>query len=97
METLQTIILVISMLGGGVSLLIGVATHRKLALLISAAFLILVGVITIIGYMAGAPAVYTFPANQTSMAMPTGICFLITGLCLLGIINEMEFKLKNKK
>lgn len=92
MGTIQTIVLIISMLGGSMSMMIGVAKHRKLALTISACFLILVGVVTIIGYLAGTPQVYTFPIDQTSMALPTGICFLITGLCLLGIVNEMKFK-----
>lgn len=93
---LQDVLLLFSIMGGIVSLIIGIVSHLRLAMLIAAASLMLVGAIVIIGYFGDAPQVYTFPSNKTSMALPTGICFLISGFCHLMTVLNTHFKPKNK-
>ena len=88
----STVILLFTIVGSAISLAVGITKHRKIALVIGSLFLAITGVIVVVGYLTGAPQVYTFPANMTSMALPTGICFMVTGLILLGLINEIEFK-----
>jgi hypothetical protein len=90
--TLHIIILLFSVIGGMISLIMGIILHKKIALFVAASFIILIGFTVILGYIFDAPNIYTYPSGKVGMALPTGICFLITGFCLVILINEIEFK-----
>lgn len=91
-EIVQGIITVISTMGAIISLVIGVTKHKIISLKIASAFLIIVGVVVFMGYVTDSPSVYTFPPNKIGMALPTGLCFFITGMCLWVIIDSVNFK-----
>lgn len=94
-NSLQTILLMFSVIGGVISLILGVMKYTKLALIVSSAALVLIGFVTVLGYVADVPQIYTFPGNKTSVALPTGVCFLIIGIWQIILINHIDFK--NKK
>lgn len=91
MQAIQFMAFLITLGGALVSLIFGVIFHRKLAVQIASVFLIAVGFLVIIGYVADSPNIYTIPPTGIGMALPTGICFLITGACLLVLVNEVKF------
>lgn len=92
---LQSILLAFSVIGGVISLILGIMKYTKLALLVSSSALVLVGLVVVIGYVADVPQIYTFPYNKTSMALPTGVCFLIIGVWQIILITHINFR--NKK
>jgi uncharacterized membrane protein len=94
-EILQTVVLMFSIIGGILSLIVGIVLHKKLALFVASSFIMFVGLIVVIGYMFNSPSIYTYPSGKIGVALPSGICFLITGFCLFLLTNEMEFKNKN--
>ena len=89
-EIVPTLLVIVSLSGALVSLLTALATHRKMAIRISGALLILVALIVVIGYLAGAPTIYTWPPGATAMALPTGICFGIVGVCLICLSDTLR-------
>lgn len=97
MDALQFLLAVLGVIGGIISLITAVIKRQKVAVQVSGALLMSVGVIVIIGYLANDPAIYTFPGNKIGMALPTALCFFLTGGCLLMLANEIEFKKKNDK
>ena len=94
-EVAQILLLVISVVGGITSLILAIIKHKKIFITVGCGFLMLVGLITIVGYLADAPVIYTYPKGKTSVSLLTGICFLITGTLMMMLTNEIEFK--NKK
>jgi len=92
MNAFNYILAILGIMGGVISLVTAVVKRRKIAVQISSIFLILVGVIVIIGYLADDSAIYTFPGNKIGMALPTGVCFEIVGICLWILATEIEFK-----
>lgn len=91
-DVTQFILTIVSLGGAIVSLIFGVARHKKVAIQIASAFLMMVGVIVIIGYLTDSPQVYTFPKTKIGMALPTGVCFSIVGCCLWVIVDSIVFK-----
>ena len=94
-EVAQILLLVISVVGGITSLVLAIIKHKKIFIIVGCCFLMLVGLITVVGYLADAPVIYTYPKGKTSVSLLTGICFLITGALMMMLTNEIEFK--NKK
>lgn len=91
-EVMQFLLTIISLIGAVASMVFGVARHKKFSLKVSASFLVLVGIIVFIGYLTDSPYVYTYPPTKTGMALPTGICFFITGICLWVLADSVTFK-----
>lgn len=91
---LQNILLIFSIIGGIISLIVGVVKHRKIFLIAASGFLMLVGSVVMLGYIADAPNIYTYPKDKVGMALPTGICFLIAGFIDLMLVIQMDFKNK---
>lgn len=82
----------ITMAGAVVSIVIGIMKHKKLAVQISGVFLIATAIIVIFGYILGIPAVFTFPKDGIGMALPTAICFLISGISFILLANQLKLK-----
>lgn len=96
MNALQFILAILGTIGGIISLITAVVSRQKQAVQVSGILLMLVGLIVAVGYVADVPSIYTFPGNKTGMALPTALCFFVTGACLFILSNEIEFKKKNR-
>lgn len=92
MDAIQLIALIITIGGALISLIWGVVVHGKLAIQIGSVFLMLVGIIVIVGYLAGDPKIYTVPPTGIGMAFSTGICFFVVGALILRLVQEVDFK-----
>lgn len=91
---MQEVMYFITMAGAAVSIIIGIMKHKKLAIQISGSFLVMTGIIVILGYIIGVPAIFTFPKDGIGMALPTAICFLVSGISFILLANEIKFKEK---
>ena len=87
-EGLQLVVALVSVLGGVLSLGVGITKHKRTFIRISGQLLIYIGSLVVMGYTTSAAVLYTFPPKSTPMALPSAICFIVVGANLL-VIERM--------
>ena len=87
MDVLHVLTNIVSICGGIFAVLLAATKHKKLSVRLSGHFLVAVATVVILGYVFGAPQVYTFPLGSTGVALPTAICFWVTGINFVLLSN----------